>query len=144
MREGGYSDQNEDENKEKYLAKEMRVYIFVDRVIDGEMWLHDLGGVDVSYHSDTPFERIDDGYTTECRPGMIFVTWFIVKLYCHVTLCINFHILIVYNDISHLGIKVISWSWLVGDVTKIPDFSDHIQVNCLFFTREKYCKINLV
>ena len=88
--------------------------------------LNKLGGVYVSYHSDTTFERLDYGYTTECRLGMIFVTWCIVKLYCHVTLCITFHILIVSNYISHLGIKVISWSWLVGDVTKILDFSDHI------------------
>ena len=47
-----------------YLAKEMSAYIFVCHVIDGETWLHDLGGLDVSYHSDTPFERLDYGYTT--------------------------------------------------------------------------------
>ena len=98
----------------------------VSHIIDGETWLHDLGGLDVSYRSNTPFERVDDGYTTECRLGMRFVTWHIVKLYCHVTLCITFHIIIVSNDIIHLGIRVISWSWVVGDVTKITDFSDHI------------------
>ena len=38
----------------------------------------------------------------------------------------NNNILIVSNDKRNLGIKVISWSWLVGDVTKILDFSDHI------------------
>ena len=103
----------------------------VRRLINGDIWLHDLGGIDVSYHSDKPFEQLDDGYTTDCRLGMIFVTWCIVDLYCHVTLCINFHILIVYNDIIHMGIKVISWRWLVGDITKIPEFYDHIQVNCL-------------
>ena len=96
------------------------------RVINGDTWLHDLVGIDVSYHSDTPFERLDDGYTTECRLGMRFVTWCIFKLYCHVTLCITCNILIVSNDIIHLGIKVISWVWVVGDITKIPDFSDHI------------------
>ena len=48
------------------------------------------------------------------------------------------HIIIVANYISHLGIKMISWRWVVGDVTKTPEFSDQIQVNCLFFTREKY------
>ena len=95
-------------------------------VIDGVTWLYGLGGIDVYYNSDTPFERLDDGYITECILGMIFVTWCIVKLYFHVTLCITCHILIVSNDIRHMGIKVISWSWLVGDVTKITEFSDHI------------------
>ena len=84
---------------------------------------------------------VGDVYTTECRLGMRFVTWRIFKLYCHVNLCITFHILIVSNYISHLGIKVISWSWVFGDVTNTPDFSDHIQVNCLFFTREKLCSL---
>ena len=64
----------------------MRAYILVSYVIDGNTWLHDLGGLDVSYHSETPFERLADGYTTECRLGMIFVTWCIVKLYFNVTL----------------------------------------------------------
>ena len=90
-------------------------------MIDGNTWLHYLGGLDVSYHSDTPFELLDNGYTTECRLGMRFVTWCIVKLYCHVTLCITCHILVVYNDIIHLGIKVILWSWVIGDVTKIQN-----------------------
>ena len=98
----------------------------VSHVIDGEAWLHDLGGGDVSYHSDTHFEQIDDGYKTKCRLGMRFVTWCIVKLYCHVSLCINFHILIISNNIIRLGIKVISWSWLVGGVTKISYFSHHV------------------
>ena len=60
MRKRVYSDQNKDDQKEKYLAKEMRAYILVSHVIDGETWLHDLGGLDVSYLSDTPFERPDD------------------------------------------------------------------------------------
>ena len=68
-----------------------------------------LGGIDVSYHSDTPFEWLDYGYTTECRLGMIFITWCIVKLYCNVTLYIACHILILSNGIKHLGISVISW-----------------------------------
>ena len=80
----------------------------VSGVIDGETWLHYLGGLDVSYIPDTPFERIGDGYTTEFRLGMRFFTWCIIKLYCHVTLCITCHIPIVSNDIIHLGIKVIS------------------------------------
>ena len=104
----------------------MRAYIFVSYVINGDTWLHDLGGIGVFYHSDTSFELLDDGYTLKCRLGMVFVTWCIVKLYFHVTLCINCHILIVSNDIIHLGIKVTSWIWVVGDVTKIPDFSDNI------------------
>ena len=122
----GYLEQNEDDYKEKYFVKEIRAYILVSYVIDGETWLHDLWGIGVSYHSETPFERLDDGYTTECRLGMKFVTWCIVKLYCHVILCITCNIFIVSNYISHLGTKVISCSWVVGDVTKIPDFYDNI------------------
>ena len=34
MREGGYSEQHEDEQKVKHLAEEMRVYILVRRVIN--------------------------------------------------------------------------------------------------------------
>ena len=100
----------------------MRAYILVSHVIDGETWLHDLGGIDVSYNPDTLFERLDDGYTTYCRLGIKFFTWCIVKLYFHVTLCITCNIPIVSNDISHLGTKVISWIWVVSDVTKIPEF----------------------
>ena len=125
--------------RKKYLAKEMRTYFLVSHVIDGETQLHDLGGISVSYLSYIPFELLDDGYTNECRIGMIFVTWCIFKLYCYVTLFSACHILIVANYISHLGIKMISWRWLIGDVTKTPEFSDHIQVNCLFFTRENIC-----
>ena len=95
-------------------------------VFDGEAWLNDLGGINVSYLSYRPFKRLDDGYTTECRLGMAFVTWFNVKLYCYVTLCSTFHILIVVNDIIHMGIKMISCIWGVGDLTKTPYFSDHI------------------
>ena len=96
------------------------------RLIDGETWLHDLGGLDVYYNSDTPFEQLDEGYTTKCILRVRFFTWCIVKLYCHVTLCITFHILIVSNYIIHMDIKVVSWSLVVGGVTKIPDFSNHI------------------
>ena len=67
---------------------------------------------------------------------MRFVTWCIVKLDCYVNLCSACYILIVSNDIIHMGIKMMSWSWVVGDVTNTPDFYDHIQVNFLFFTRE--------
>ena len=112
--------------RRKYLAKQTRMYILMSHVINGKTWLHDLGGVDVSYHSDTPFEQLDDGYITECILGMIFFNWDIVKLYCHVTLCITCRILILYNDIRHLRIKVIFWIWVVGDITKIPKISDHI------------------
>ena len=35
--------------------------------------MHDLGGLVVSYHYDTPFELLDNGFTTECRLGMIFL-----------------------------------------------------------------------
>ena len=110
----------------KNISKEMWMYILVSCVIDGETWLRDLVGLDVSYNSDIPFEQFDHGYTTECRIGTRFVTWCIVKLYFHISLCITFHILIVSNYISHLRIKVISWIWVVGDVTKTPYFSDLI------------------
>ena len=124
--------------RQKYLAKEMRAYILVNHVIDGETYLHYLGGIYVSYLSYIPFEPLDDGYTTECILGMIFVTWCIFKLYCYVTLVSACHILSVANYISHMGIKMISWRWIIGDVTKTHEFYDHIQVNCLFFTHEKY------
>ena len=91
--------------------------------------MHDLGGIYASYLSYIPFELIYDGYTTECSLGMRFVSWCIVKLDCYVTLFIAYHILIVANYINHLGIKIISWRWVVGDVTNTPDFSDHIQLN---------------
>ena len=110
---------------QKYLTKETRAYILASHVIDKETWLNDLGGGYVSYLSYTPFERLDDGYTTECRLGMIFFTWCIVKLDYYVTLCSDCHILIVANDSIHMGIKMISWVWVVGYVTKTPDFYDH-------------------
>ena len=112
--------------RKKYLAKEIRVYILVSRVIYGETCLHDLGEIGVSYHSDTSFEQLGGGYKTGCILGMRFFTWCIVKLHCNVTLWTTCHIFIVSNDIIHLGIKVTSWIWVVGDVTKIPDFSDNI------------------
>ena len=108
----------------------------MSHVIDGETWLHDLGGLAVSYLSDIPYGLLDDAYTTECRLGMIFVTWCIVKLYCYVTLCSACHILIVANDIRHLGITMTSWSCGVDNVTNTPDFSDHIYVNCSFLPTE--------
>ena len=119
----------------------MKAKFFVSRVIDKEKWLHYLGGGYVSYISYIPFERLDDGYKTECRLGVIFVTWCIVKLYFYVNLCSACHKLIVANDIRHLGIKVISWIWVVGDVTETPDCYDNIQVNCLCLTRERYCSL---
>ena len=88
--------------------------------------MHDLGEIYVSYLLDIFFERIDDGYTTECRLSMGYITWCIDKLDCYVTLCSAFHIIFVANDISHLVIKMISCSWGVGDVTKKTDFYDHI------------------
>ena len=119
----------------------MRGYILVSHVIDGDKWLHYLGQISVSYISYIPFEILDDGYTTECKLGMRFVTWCILKLDCYVTLCSPCHILIVDIYIIHMRIKIISWSWVVGDVAKTPGFSDHVQVNCLFFTREKSCSL---
>ena len=71
---------------QKYFAKEMRAYILVGRVINGEKWLHDLGGIYVYYFSYIPFERLDYGYKTECIIRMRFFTWCILKLDCYVTL----------------------------------------------------------
>ena len=119
----------------------MRAYILVSHVIYGKTWLNDLGGIYVYYLSYIPFERLDDGYANECILGMRFVTWCIVELDWYVTLCIACNIIIVANDITHLGIKTISRIWIVGDVNNTPDFSDHIQLNCLFFTREKSCSL---
>ena len=82
---GSYSEKKEDDQKAKYLSKEMRAYILVSCVIDVETWLHDLEGIAFSYLSDIPYGRLYDGYTTECILGMIFVTLYIVKLYCYVT-----------------------------------------------------------
>ena len=73
------------------------------------------------------------GDTTECILGMIFVTWCILKLDFYVTLWSTCLILIVYNYIIHIGRKMISWIWLVGDIAMISDFSDHIQSNCFFY-----------
>ena len=112
--------------RQKYISKEIRAFILVSYVIDGKTWLHDFVGLLVSYISDIPFELLDDGYTNECRLGMKFVTWCIVKLYFFVTLCSDCRIFIVANDISHLGIKMTSWIWRVGDVTKTSEFYDHI------------------
>ena len=103
----------------------MRPYILVSHVFYGETFLHDLGGIFVSYISYIPFERLDDGYTNECKPGITFVTWCIAKLDCYVTLCRACHILIVDNCISHMGIKTISWSCVVGDVNNTPDLIEY-------------------
>ena len=92
--------------RQKYLAKDTREYILVSCVFNGETWLHDFGRLAVSYISDIPFEQLDDGYTTECIIGMIFVTWCIIKLDCYLTLCRSCHILILDNNISYLGSKL--------------------------------------
>ena len=72
---GGLFRSKQRRQEEKNLAQEMRAYIVVSRVIYGETWLNYLMGLDVSYNSDTPFEKLDYGYTTECRLGMRFFTW---------------------------------------------------------------------
>ena len=43
------------------------------------------GGLAISYISDIRFEQLSVGDTTECRLGIISVTWCIVKLDCYVT-----------------------------------------------------------
>ena len=60
---------------------------------------------------------------------MIFVTWCIFKLDCYDYLWRYFRIIIVAYDIRNMGIKMISLSWAVGDVTKTSDLYDHIQAN---------------
>ena len=92
--------------RQKYIAKDMREYNLLSCVIDGDTRLHDLGGFCDSYLSEIPFEKLYYGYTTECRLGMIFVTWCIVKLDFYITLCRAFHMPIVDNDIIHIGIKL--------------------------------------
>ena len=95
-------------------------------VIDGEKLLHDLGGVAVYYISDIHFELLDAGDTTKFIRGMIFFTWCIVKLNCYFTFFGACIILFVVNDIIHMGIKMISWIWVVCDVNTTSEFSDHI------------------
>ena len=89
----------------------MRAYILVSYAINVETQFRDLGWISVSYLSDIPFEQLDDGYTTECKIVMRFVTWCIFKLDCYVTLYSYYHVLIVANDISHMGIKTIFLIW---------------------------------
>ena len=72
---------------QKYIAREMRASSLARYVIVGETWLNDFGGLSASYFSDIHFERLADGYTIECRLGIIFVTWCIAKLNCHVNFC---------------------------------------------------------
>ena len=77
----------------------------------------------------------------KCRVGMRFGTWCIVNLVCYVTLFWYYIILIVDKYIIHLGRKTISWIWGVGDVAVTSGFYYHIQENCLFLTRKKYCSL---
>ena len=95
-------------------------------VINGEKWLHYLGGIVASYLSDIHVERLAARDTTECRLGMIFFTWCIVELDCFVNLCQACIISIVANDIIHTGRKMISWIWRVCDITTKSKISDHI------------------
>ena len=44
--------------KKKHLEKEIRAYILVIRVINGDTWLHDLGGLDVSYIQTRPLNDL--------------------------------------------------------------------------------------
>ena len=60
----------------------------------------------VSYLSYIHSEILASGYTTKCRLGVIFFTWYIVKLGCYVS-----------NYIIHIVSKMISRTWLFCDVT---------------------------
>ena len=48
--------------------------ILVRYIIGGEKWLHDFGGLAVSYILEIQFERFYAGDTTECGLGIIFFT----------------------------------------------------------------------
>ena len=54
-------------------------------MIGGETWLHNFGGISLSYLSYIYYEQLAYGYTTDCVIGMRFGTWCIVKLDCYVT-----------------------------------------------------------
>ena len=71
---GGYSEQNEYDQHEKYLANEMRASILDRYVIGREICLHGFGGIAVSYISEIHFEILADGDTTGCIIKMIFFT----------------------------------------------------------------------
>ena len=55
---------------DKYLAKEMGVFILVRYVICGDKWLHGFGGLAASYISDKHFEQLAAGNKTECSLGV--------------------------------------------------------------------------
>ena len=57
----GCSDQNNRTRRQKQLENKMRESILVVYVIDGETWLQNLVGVDVSYLSYIHFEQLDAG-----------------------------------------------------------------------------------
>ena len=46
---------------------------------EGENEVDEVAGKVIKGRKFIPFERLDDGYTTECRHGMMFVTWCIFK-----------------------------------------------------------------
>ena len=47
--------------RQKDIAKEMRENILVHYIIDGEIWLHDLEGLSISYFLEVSFERLNGG-----------------------------------------------------------------------------------
>ena len=98
----------------------------VSYVSGEETRLHGFWGIDVSHISYIYFELLVAEDTTECRLGVIFVTWFIFKLSCYVNFLRYCFVLIVAHDIRHMGRKMISWIWVVCDVTMTSDFYDHI------------------
>ena len=87
----------------------MTASILVRYIIGGEIWLNDCGGIAVYYLFYIQFELRAAGDTPECRLDVIFFTSCIVKLYSCITFCSACLILILSNDISHMGIKLISW-----------------------------------
>ena len=95
--------------RQKYISKEIGDPILVRFIISRETWLNNFGGLAVSYISDIHFERLAAGDTTECRLGITFFTWCILKLYCYVTFCIACLILIADNYVIYMGIKIIFW-----------------------------------
>ena len=86
--------------------------------------MHDFGECAIYHFSDINIEQLANGDKTECRLGLIFTNWYIVKLYWYVTLRSACIIIIVANCINHMGIKTISCSWGVDDVTMTSDYSN--------------------
>ena len=86
--------------------------------------MHNFGGRVVTYLSDIPYEQLASEDTTDNRLGLRFGIRRMFKLYLYVTFLSDCIILVVANDISNLGSKIISYIWGVVYITITSDFSD--------------------